>query len=252
MMHVVIIDDNPDELEYNYQLLKKNFDSIVSEIFTFNIPEEGLEFINENEPDLLILDVEMPTMMGLDLIRRITSYRTRVVFCTAHEKYALDAFKSFAFGFLHKPYDESVFVTVVSKALNRIAKELHEDEMFEANPTGITNVEDVIVSIPTQGCTYFSKISEIVRVESVNNYAKVYLRSGEMYISAYGMRYFDKLLVAHPNFFRVHKSHIVNFSMAKKFFPDGTLIMFDGTHIPVARRRRTEMLKLFNAQENKT
>lgn len=242
-MTIVIIDDTVSDIEYCKELLAKNFDSCnILECFTN--PKKGLEYVNEHKPDLLILDMEMPGLNGLDLIKRIKSPNTEVVFYTSHADFALDAYRNFALGFLLKPVNEAEFVGIVTKALQRL-------ESGKKSPMGKDNLkvelqalENKKVAIPTMGCTYFPKIMDIVRLESVDSYAKIHLADGNIHLSSYGIKHFEKSLTA-PLFFRVHKSHLINLKRVEKFFPDGTLIMDTGDRIPVARRRRAGLLELF-------
>lgn len=242
-MNIVIIDDTVSDIEYCRELLVKNFDNFnILECFTNSII--GLKYVNERKPDLLILDMEMPKLNGLDLIKRLKSPSTEVLFYTSHADFALDAYRNFALGFLLKPINEAEFVGIVTKVFKRL-------ESGKKSATGKDNLrielqalENKKVAIPTMGCTYFPKIMDIVRLESVDSYAKIHLADGNIHLSSYGIKHFEKTLTA-PLFFRVHKSHLVNLKRVDKLFPDGTLIMDTGDRIPVARRRRAELLELF-------
>lgn len=242
-MNIVIIDDTVSDIEYCKELLVKNFNNFnILECFTNSIA--GLKYVNERKPDLLILDMEMPKLNGLDLIKRLKSPSTEVLFYTSHADFALDAYRNFALGFLLKPINEAEFVGIVTKAFKRL-------ESGKKSTTGKDNLrielqalENKKVAIPTMGCTYFPKIMDIVRLESVDSYAKIHLADGNIHLSSYGIKHFEKTLTA-PLFFRVHKSHLVNLKRVDKLFPDGTLIMDTGDRIPVARRRRAELLELF-------
>nr|WP_299174594.1 LytTR family DNA-binding domain-containing protein [uncultured Allomuricauda sp.] len=242
-MTLAIIDDTVSDIEYCKELLAKNFDNFEL-LECFSDPIAGLDYVNEHKPDVLILDMEMPDLSGLDLIKQLKSPNTEVVFYTSHSDFALDAYRSFALGFLLKPINEAEFVGIITKAMQRMESSKKWPKEKDNLKIELQALENKKVAIPTMGCTYFPKIMDIVRLESVDSYAKIHLADGNIHLSSYGIKHFEKSLTA-PLFFRVHKSHLVNLKRVDRFFPDGTLIMDTGDRIPVARRRRAELLELF-------
>ncbi|WP_411032327.1 LytR/AlgR family response regulator transcription factor [Spongiimicrobium sp. 3-5] len=244
-MTIVLIDDDISDIEYCKELLSKNFDGFDT-LEYFTDPLKGLEYLNEHKPDLLIVDVEMPNLSGLNLLKDLKSPNTEVVFCTSHDKFAIDAYRHFALGFLLKPYNETEFIAIITKALHRLGSSKKEPVNNKLLLDTLA-LENKKIAIPTLGCTYFSKIMDIVRLESVDSYAKIHLTDGNIHISSYGIKFFENSLTP-PLFFRVHKSHLVNVKKITKFFPDGTLVLDTGERIPVARRRRAGLLELFNGQ----
>jgi len=240
---IAIIDDKVSDIEYCKELFAKNFGD-VEVLDCFTNPVTGLNYVNENRPDVLILDIEMPKLNGLNLIKRLKSPNTEVIFYTSHANFALDAYRTFALGFLLKPINEAEFVGIVRKALQRLGSKKMESTTRESLAIEFQALENKKVGIPTMGCTYFPKIMDIVRLESVDSYAKIHLADGNIHLSSYGIKHFEKTLRP-PLFFRVHKSHLVNLKRVDKLFPDGTLVMGTGDRIPVARRRRAELLELF-------
>ena len=246
-MKLLIIDDSQSDIDYFKSLLTKNFNDFET-VESFNNPLDGIAYINEMHPDLLVLDMEMPEISGLELLERIKSPETEIIFCTSHDEFAMDAFKHLALGFLLKPYNESSFIAIISKAIQRL-KGVKTDTDSTKPATIASSFEEQVITVPTLGCTYFLKLSDIVRLESVESYAKIYLNDGTFHISSHGIKYFEANLVS-PVFFRVHKSHLVNLTKVDKLFTDGTLVLDNGEHVPVARRRRTELLNLFNSLNN--
>ncbi|TGV04472.1 LytR/AlgR family response regulator transcription factor [Flavivirga rizhaonensis] len=244
-MTIVIIDDDIHDIEYCKELLAKNF-TCFETVICFTKPIEGLQYLNKHKPDLLIVDVEMPDLNGLDLLTHLKSPNTEVVFCTAHDKFAIEAYRHFAIGFLLKPFNEAKFISTITKALQRLPNN-KIDSINNKLLIDSLALENKKIAIPTLGCIYFSKTIDIVRLESLDGYAKIYLVDGTIYLSSYGIKYFENFLTM-PLFFRTHKSHLVNLKKIKKFFPDGTLVLDNDEHIPVARRRRKLLLEIFDKQ----
>ena len=97
-MTIVIIDDSLSDIEYCKELLVKNFNNF-DKLECFNDPHEGLKYLNEHRPELLIVDMEMPELSGLELLKGLKSPKTEILFHTAHASFAIDAYRNFALGF---------------------------------------------------------------------------------------------------------------------------------------------------------
>lgn len=242
-MEIVLIDDNEKDIEIVNRNLLKFFKNSFKKISSFSDAKEGLEYINHNSPEIVILDIEMPNLGGFDLLKKAKAEATATefIFYSSHGEFALEAFKNLAIGFLLKPIAEKDFIYVLTKVINLIYKPKIDLPDKHYNLDYVSQ----IIPISTLGCTYLTKTRDIVRVESENNYSKIYLISGELYISSNGIAYYENTLKDNPYFFRTHKSHLVNLFWAEKYYPDGTLVMNTGDRIPVARRRKLDLLKGF-------
>lgn len=233
MMHIAVVDDTQEDLEYIASLLRRSFPS-VSAVF-YSDPEKAIGELNWSEIDLLILDINMPTIDGFSLLEQITKYSVEVVFSTAETEYALKSYSYFALGYLLKPYTEFDFIAVITKALHRISKN---------HSTVDRSKSEKIISIAAVGCTYLVSVDDIVRVQSVNNYAKFYLANGDTHLTSYGLSHYKNTFESSP-FFRIHKSHVVNTSYIEKYYSDGNLVLKNGDTVPVARRMREQFLSHF-------
>jgi two-component system LytT family response regulator len=103
MIRTIIIDDEPSALNVLSLLLKKKCKEDVEIVGTTNSPHAGKMLIEQQHPDLVFLDIEMPGMTGVDLVRSFTNPTFRVVFVTAYDDYAVEAFKLSAMDYLLKP-----------------------------------------------------------------------------------------------------------------------------------------------------
>lgn len=200
-------------------------------VFTESNPVEGLKRVRREVPDLLFLDINMPSMTGLDLIELIADLPTRVVFTTAHVHYAPEAVETHAAAYLVKP--------VTREDLKRVVSRIHEQ---------ITNqgASHQKIQIPdSQGISLVNP-SEILYCRARDNYCEFLLIDNKRLLSSKHLGAYEQVLPP-SDFLRVHKSFIINLSRVKRLERTQHLevIMANGDPIPVARSRRHEVLAYF-------
>ncbi len=122
MIRTIIIDDEPSAINVLSLLLKKKCKEDVEVIATSTSPEEGRALIVQQQPDLVFLDIEMPGMTGVDLLRSFENPGFRVIFVTAYDAYAVEAFRLSAVDYLLKPVEGNDIVRAVNKIKTDIIK----------------------------------------------------------------------------------------------------------------------------------
>ncbi len=204
--------------------------------------KEGLDRIEELNPDLIFLDVQMPGKTGFDMLLELDK-APYVIFTTAYDEFALKAFEVNALDYLMKPI-------VPQRLADAIQKLQHAEEKEAAaavNRSVLTENDQVFVKDGDR--CWFVKLSEIRYFESVGNYAKVFFGTNKPLIlkslNALEERLDDK------TFFRANRKHIVNLRMIDKvesYFNGGLLLdLKGGDKIEVSRRqavRFKEMMSL--------
>jgi len=175
---------------------------------------------------------------GFDLLDQIPVLCFHVVFTTAHNDFALRAFRYNAIDYLLKPVDPNHLVSAVRKAQesNHVA-DLQQQVAELIRATSDKTLDRI--TIRTSKGLVFAQLQDIVRIESCCNYSFVYLYSGERHLDARNLREYEEML-PHPDFFRVHQSFIVNTVFIHKLLKgdNGPVVLRDGAEIPVSRRRR--------------
>lgn len=226
----MIVDDEVSAIETMSVLLAEHCPEVAIAA-TFSDPVEALKAIPELQPDLLFLDIEMPLINGMELLRIIGERRTQVVFVTGHEEYAIQALRLHAADYLLKPVEPEA----LSKAVKRAAEALMsnairrpEEELTRKN----------YLRIPQQEGFRMVYVPDIVRVEADNAYSTLHLRDGYSMIVSKGIREFDQWLPG-DEFVRVHRSHLVNLHYLHSFsvLDGGLVVLKNGAEIPVSRRR---------------
>ncbi len=240
-MKALIVDDEMKSAQYLQNLLA----DIAPEINVLTLihdPQEALAYLNTHSIDLLFLDIEMPNLSGLDLLSQISDPSFEVIFVTGYDQYAIEAITFCAIGYILKPVDEDDLKAALVNAQRRLSKQnsLTKNQMLVQN---ISNVNNKKIGIQTSDGLEFIDLINIIRCEASQRVTKV-VEKNRVLISSYNIGHFSKLLEEH-NFFKVHKSHLVNISYVSKVSHDGFVIMNDDARIPLARRRKTEFLSLF-------
>jgi two-component system LytT family response regulator len=208
--------------------------------------DEGLNLINELNPDLILLDVQMPVKTGFDLLQELEKLPS-VIFTTAYDVYAIRAFEVNALDYLLKPIDPKRFSDAVQKFLAIDEKEMLFSENRSEIRLSLSESDQVFVK-DGEKC-WFVKLAEIRLFESVGNYARVFFGPHKPLILK-SLNSLEERLDPRT-FFRANRKHIVNLRMIERvepFFNGGLLLEIKGGEkIEVSRRqavRFKEMMSL--------
>ncbi len=209
---------------------------------------QALAQIEDLEPDLIFLDIQMPEMGGFDLLQALDEDRLpAVVFVTAHDRFALEAFEAHALDYLLKPVEQSRF----HEAVERVRAQLH---YHAAKDGGLASlVRELRTPTPayrqrllvkSAGKITFLKTDEINWIEATGNYARLHTAAGLYLIRSSMAKLEDRL---DPNqFLRVHRSTIVNLDRVKEIQPwfkgESVVILHDGTSLSLSRKYRERLL----------
>jgi two-component system LytT family response regulator len=207
----------------------------------------GLQQINTFNPDIVLLDVEMNDGTGFDLLRQISSPTFQLIFTTAHNQYAIQAFRFSAIDYLLKPVDPADLQRSLEKAIANIANNTMQKQLaiLLQQYAGKNEPERQIV-LKDVDKTYFIKISDILYCEAEGSYTKFYLSNAEPLFVSRNLRSYEELL-APAGFIRTHHSCLVNPSKIKIYdrkTDSGTLILEGGHTIPVSQRKKDFVLQL--------
>ena len=133
MINAIIIDDEKDGAEVLQFLINENCDNVRILAIEHSV-EKGIEVIKKHKPDLVFLDIEMPTGTGFDVIQETKEVGYETIFITAYEHYAIKAFKTNAIDYLLKPVDVDELVNAVKNAEKRIAtSDKNQSNQIESN-----------------------------------------------------------------------------------------------------------------------
>ncbi|MGN6645718.1 MAG: LytR/AlgR family response regulator transcription factor [Cytophaga sp.] len=243
----LIIDDETDGRSVLHTLLKL-YCPQVDVIGESGSGEEGLAMIDDLNPELVFLDIDMPGINGFSLLKRIKEITFEVIFVTAHHHYALKAIKHSALDYLLKPVDKTELIQAVEKYANSEQTKVNERMSFllknETKDAG--ELSQIILNV-REGYI-FAEIDQIVRCEADGNYTQVFFKNGEKQLACKTLKEFESIL-SQNNFWRIHKSHLINLKYLKKYIKGdggGNVVMADNSEIEVSRRNKDAFLKQFN------
>jgi two-component system, LytTR family, response regulator len=200
----------------------------------------GLKAINENKPDLIFLDIQMPKLTGFELLELLDEM-PEVVFTTAYDQYALQAFELNAVDYLMKPFSRERLRIAVDKVVERclarntasssvsqLTAHLHEQPPM---------LERIVVKTGTK--IEVIPLAEIEQIEAQDDYVMIYTDKAR-YLKKETLNYFEKALPA-TDFIRIHRSHIVNMKYIKQIEQYGkesyVVVLSNGKQVNISKSR---------------
>ncbi len=229
-MKIIIIDDEPLARTVIKEYLQSYSDvEIAAEC---NDGFEGIKAIQELQPDLIFLDIQMPRINGFEMLELVEN-APPVIFTTAYEEYALKAFETHAVDYLLKPFNKVRFDKAMQKAMQQNA--VAEKESFLQTMTLPTQTNRIVVK--DGGNIRIIPLAQIFYLEAADDYVKIVTKDNS-FLKKQTMTYFEENL-QHGQFARVHRSFLVNTQMVTRIDPyekDGHLVLLtNGIKIPVSK-----------------
>jgi len=245
MIKAIIVEDEAPLRELLTILIQETDEDIVTVAACDNV-ETALDAIEEHKPDLVFLDVILPGGTGFDLLEQIPPGMCEVIFITAHDTFAIEAFKHAAIGYVLKPVDKTDLKIAITNAKKRISANNSKTDFskfLQQLKSGESGNEKI--ALPTPEGFLFVRANEIIRCESDKVYTWIYMQQGRKILCSYNIGEFRKILPEHI-FFQIHKSHIISLQYVRSFNgKDNTIELSDGTIIPVSRRNKNSFLNNF-------
>ena len=240
MIRAMIIDDERLARQEIRNLLQNFSDiEIVAET---GVVEEALDLIEKENPDLLLLDIQMPGKTGFELLEELDGRAPEVIFITAYDEYALKAFEVNALDYLMKPVEEDRLRESITKIKKRIAERI---ESAESTSDGRLDINDQVFLKDGDKC-WFVELERVRLFESEGNYVRVYFMDQRPLILKSLNALMERL--SEKNFFRASRKHIINLRWIEKvetWFNGGLLVILkDGTKVEVSRRQSVKLKEM--------
>lgn len=236
----LVIDDDPDSRMVISSFITEHCRDIINGGECSSVTS-ALELIQKQQPDLLLLDISLPDGTAFDLLRRLPDKNFEVIFITAYDKFAIEAFKFSAIDFLLKP----IAFPELKEALNKVRTRIDEKYfnthwMTLAHNLQSRDTYEKRLAIATSDGYIFIEISDIIRLEANSNYTHFYFRDEKKMIASQTLGYYEALLPA-EKFCRIHNSYIINVDFIDRYTKEGvggTVVMKDGMELSVSQRKK--------------
>lgn len=235
MLKVYILDDEQHAIDGLSAMLNKKFADSIVVIGSNHRVHEAIDEIESLSPDVLFLDVEMPEMNGLDVLKYFPDRKFQIVFTTAHEKYALSAIKIETTDYLVKPISPSDMSEAIKKCL---MKNKQKQEKQSSDKITLSTAHELIIA----------NLDEIIRIEAESNYSCFYFTNRPKMLISKTLKEFEFL--ESKGFFRIHQSHLINLKhvLSLNSYEGDTVNLYGGHSVDVSRRKKAEFMALLKGR----
>ncbi|GAB5379448.1 MAG: LytTR family DNA-binding domain-containing protein [Aliiglaciecola sp.] len=248
MMKALVVDDEKLARQNLTILLSKRED--VHHVFEAKDGLEAIELAKRYQPDLIYLDIEMPIKNGIEVAEELMGL-SAIIFVTAYDNYAIQAFQLNAIDYLLKPYDDERFTKATDKAIRHIGRPNHSD--IGALTELLKTMKDERLSryksrlvVKDPGKIRLLPVNDVEYVMGSGNYVEIHMQDGTHFLHRETMFSIENQLDPMV-FIRVHRSSIVNVSFISELLHnergDYRVKMKSGKEIPVSRANKNRLLQ---------
>jgi two-component system, LytTR family, response regulator len=252
MITAVIIDDDT------------NLRNGLRELLSFYAPDikiigeaedvaSGVEVIDRLKPQVVFLDIQLHDGTGFDVLEKIAQKNgkttSHIVFITAHEEYAIKAFRFSALDFLLKPVDPDELENVIGKIKKVLEKNdsyAHIDLLLENIRKKVDNFKRI--ALTTADGIHLYDVSDIIRCEGEDNYTTFFIKNNIPVIISKTLKEYEDLLSEY-GFERIHQKHLINLAYLKSYVKKegGFVVMADNAQLPISARKKERLQELIKS-----
>ena len=242
MLKAVIVDDEPKAIQSLIWELS-NFNKEIEVMASFTNPDEAFTYLENNSPDCLFLDVQMPTIGGFQFLEQLKNIDFAVIITTAYDEYAIKALKHEAIDYLLKPIDSDDLKDCIEKIKKYNDRNINSKKLERVLTNFNSQFDKKRITINTDGKLLFLDVDDIIYIASDGNYSTLFLQDQKKIVITKKLKEVNAILPEHY-FFRIHNSYIINLNKIKAFIKnEGYVIMDSNDKIPVARQRKSDFLE---------
>ena len=244
-MKAIIIDDEKRARHLLSKLITEHCASILS-IEEAQDLVSGVDLIKSSKPDIVFLDIEMPNQSGLDILEYFPNQiNFKIIFVTAYNQYAIEAFKRSAVDYLLKPVDTTELKAAVEKAKQAIEAHNLNDQLNKLRDSlKQLSIDKIALEIPKG--IMFASHNDIVYFEADSMYTNVQLIDGKQKTICKPLKHFVEQLENNAMFFKCHRSYLINLKYVDELVKDDGdyLLMTNKKRIPISKSKRDQFLEV--------
>ncbi len=245
MITSIIVDDEPRGINYLKKLLQEFCPEIrvIAESGDAIDAQEKIELL---QPQLAFLDISLPGKNSFELLASLDTINFEIIFVTAYNDYALQAFQYSATDYLMKPIDEDLLAAAVKRA----AVKIHSKEIYSNTTALLHNIKNIHNPQNMKLCITSTKGFEVVELKDIlyceasSNYTNFHFTNHNFICNAKTILEYERLL-GDSGFLRIHKSYLVNLLHVKEYLrgEGGSVLLSNGKELEVSRRKKEDFLK---------
>jgi len=238
MLKALIIDDEK-AARFTLQTIVEQYCPDIEIVGIASDVPQAVLLINKNEPDLVFLDIEMPGYSGFDLLDFFKKIDFEIIFVTAYSQYAIKAFEVSAMDYILKPVEIEQIVAAVEKVKEKRSKGSLSERIELVKQVYRENKIEKI-ALPMSDGLHFIRIDEIVLFEADRAYTDIFLVDGSKHTVSKAIRSFEEILQDRTNFFRPHRSYLINLAHIKKYLRGESMVLMDNKATVIVARDKKQ------------
>lgn len=225
-LRAIIVDDELHGRE-NLKNLLEGYCPEIEVIATAESAVQAKVLVLEKDPDVVFLDINMPVLNGFDFLESLEQQNFLLVFVTAYEQYGIKAVKAHPVDYLLKPINIKELRQTVKQLVSR-SKEITKTQRGKSSK----------IMVPVAHGFKIMDCDHIIRFMADDCYTKIFTNDGKVITVSKTLKEFESIISA-ENFYRIHKSHLINLHYVKEFskLDGGIVIMKDGSKLDLSRRK---------------
>ena len=247
MIRTVVIEDEEHSRKMLMEMLRDHCRQL-NVVGNADSVKTGLTAIAEQRPELVFLDIELQSETSFEILEKLPEINFELVFTTAFDHYALKAIKFCAIDYLLKPIDLNELRIAVAKAEKRLNREyLNKNLEVLVNNLKSGSQNNHRIALSTLEGLLFVNVRDIIYCESSGPYTKFVFKQTDKIVTSKHLKEYEDLLSGY-DFFRIHKSYLVNLQEIKKYIrgDGGYLIMSNGATLGVSKLRKENFLNIYS------
>lgn len=244
MIKAVLIDDEPHALAFIEQILLRYFSDQVEIVACCSNAMEGMRLIESDKPELVFLDVEMPGCTGFELLERLNYRLFQLVFITAHNHYAIKAFRENATDYILKPIDPLLFQSVVRKVIEKVG----DNRLLNEVKTGVLKgFNGNKIALPTKNGVEFVDQEDIIYAKASGSYSMIHLKDDRKVLLSKNLKALEANL-SNSGLLRVSRSTLINLKHLTAFSKSegGWVTINHSATFNIGFKSRKQVLKILN------
>lgn len=242
-MNVIIIEDEVTARDYLVSILQQHFPGLTIAACCNNVPD-AVTAIEKWTPGIVYLDVEIKQGTGFDVLRQVGQVNFDVIFTTAFNSFALEAFRFHAVDYLLKPLQEKLVAEATHKCLERAEHQASASRITEL----LARMQQLVISpkrlpIPGPDGIEFVDTADLLYAEANGNYTDLWMKGGQKITLSRKLKLMEEALPA-SRFYRIHHSYIVNIDYVKKYYRgrNGYVVLLNDVSLPVSSSRKDSFM----------